>query len=739
MLVCGNLLAQQNVGIGTQTPHASAALDVSSTTRGLLAPRMTTAQRSAIASPAKGLLVYDTDINSLFHYNGSAWINLAAGGGGNGWSLTGNAGTDAATNFLGTTDKKSLLFRVNNRFHGGMDTLGNILLGDSAGGALNFNSARNIAIGTGALLRNTRAVQLIAIGDSSMAYSQTGPGLFGGSFGFYNTGVGINTLKSNAGNFNTASGAYAMEDNIGGEYNTAMGALALGNNTLGGGNTAVGYTALTNNTEGTANTAIGFIANGNNTTGQSNTSLGAYTLIGNTTGSNNVALGAEAMQTNTTGYSNVALGFAALRSSSRKSNLVAIGDSALYNNGLGSTEAEEAAKNTAIGSKAMYMNTTGFDNTALGFQALYSNTIGDNNIAIGRDAMRLNSTGNFNTALGNVALGKNTAGYSNTSLGYGTLSNNTTGYRNLAVGGGALLANTTGYSNTALGINALQANTTGQSNLAIGVRALRNNTTHSFNIAIGDSALFSNGIGAIGKDGSENIGIGYRAGYAMTTGYNNTFVGSRAATSTGDGIYNTALGYLALSTNTTGDRNTALGANADVSSGTLSNTTAIGYSATVNASNKIRLGNSSVTVIEGQVAYTTSDGRFKQNIQDNAPGLEFITALKPLTYQYKSYEMERFMNQRNPERQAALNHSDFTEAESMVHMGFIAQDVEKLVKEKGYNLSLVHAPTNPTDNYSIAYGELVVPLVKAVQEQQAMIVEMKLMIEQLKKELAQKK
>jgi hypothetical protein len=71
----------QNVGIGIQTPHASAQLDVSSTTRGLLAPRMTTAQRNAIVNPAKGLLVYDTQENSLFHYNGSAWSAVGSGGG----------------------------------------------------------------------------------------------------------------------------------------------------------------------------------------------------------------------------------------------------------------------------------------------------------------------------------------------------------------------------------------------------------------------------------------------------------------------------------------------------------------------------------------------------------------------------------------------------------------------------------------------------------------------------------
>jgi len=71
-------------------------------------------------------------------------------------------------------------------------------------------------------------------------------------------------------------------------------------------------------------------------------------------------------------------------------------------------------------------------------------------------------------------------------------------------------------------------------------------------------------------------------------------------------------------------------------------------------------------------------------------------------------------------------------------MGFIAQDMDNLVKEKGYNLSLVHTPANPTDNYSIAYGELVVPLVKAVQEQQKMIEELKKEIEELKKQKAQK-
>ena len=62
-----------NVGIGTTSPSASALLDVSSTTQGLLPPRMTSTQRDAISSPAAGLMIYNTTTNKLNFYNGTAW------------------------------------------------------------------------------------------------------------------------------------------------------------------------------------------------------------------------------------------------------------------------------------------------------------------------------------------------------------------------------------------------------------------------------------------------------------------------------------------------------------------------------------------------------------------------------------------------------------------------------------------------------------------------------------------
>ncbi|MCS6796906.1 MAG: hypothetical protein NZ516_13205, partial [Raineya sp.] len=98
----------QGVGIGG-TPDGSAMLDVQSTTRGLLVPRMTQAERTAIGTPANGLLVYQTDnTRGFWYYDGSvpAWRFLPNNT--SGWLTTGNAGTTMGTNFIGTTDAQGL-------------------------------------------------------------------------------------------------------------------------------------------------------------------------------------------------------------------------------------------------------------------------------------------------------------------------------------------------------------------------------------------------------------------------------------------------------------------------------------------------------------------------------------------------------------------------------------------------------------------------------------------------------
>lgn len=83
------------MGIGTLNPDHSAALDIMSTSKGVLVPRLTTAQRIAILTPANGLLVYDTDVACFFYFDIKVWKNLCNGG------LAGATGSVGATGSTG--------------------------------------------------------------------------------------------------------------------------------------------------------------------------------------------------------------------------------------------------------------------------------------------------------------------------------------------------------------------------------------------------------------------------------------------------------------------------------------------------------------------------------------------------------------------------------------------------------------------------------------------------------------
>ena len=79
---CTTSVYAQNVGVGTSSPDNSAKLDVSSTDGGLLIPRMTEVQRDAIATPATGLMIFQTDGTAgFYYYDGSAWTAIGSGSG----------------------------------------------------------------------------------------------------------------------------------------------------------------------------------------------------------------------------------------------------------------------------------------------------------------------------------------------------------------------------------------------------------------------------------------------------------------------------------------------------------------------------------------------------------------------------------------------------------------------------------------------------------------------------------
>ena len=294
---------------------------------------------------------------------------------------------------------------------------------------------------------------------------------------------------------------------------------------------------------------------------------------------------------------------------------------------------------------------------------------------------------------------------------------------NTAIGDSALQSNTTGGNNTANGMNALRANTTGSYNTANGEAALYSNTTGKWNTANGHQSIYSN------TTGSYNTANGLSALRANTTGSSNTADGYRALVSNTTGGANTANGYQALYSNITGNYNTALGYRANVSSTNLSNATAIGNGAMVSARNRVRIGNTSVSRIGGQVAWTNlSDGRIKENVQEAVPGLSFISQLRPVTYTLNTRKQDEITMQAMPDsvkEKRMLSDEDYLESSSIVRTGFIAQEVEAAAQKVGFDFDGVSTPENETDLYGIRYAEFVVPLVKAMQEQQEMITELK--------------
>jgi hypothetical protein len=280
-------------------------------------------------------------------------------------------------------------------------------------------------------------------------------------------------------NQNTAEGDGALLSLTTGSSNTANGFTALTSNTTGNFNTATGAGALNSNTTGSSNTANGTALH-HNTTGFGNTATGAGALFFNTTGSQNTVNGAEALSANVNGNDNTAAGFRALAS-------------------LGF----DGIDNTAIGSGALFSQTSGGFNTAIGFNALFNNTA-SNNTAVGDQALLNNTNGTGNMATGVAVLFKNTTGNNNTAEGSEALFSNTTGSNNTANGLLALENNTIGHDNSAEGFEALANNTTGSSNIALGSSAGINLTTGSNNIDIGAPgvAAEANTI-RIGKSGTQ--------------------------------------------------------------------------------------------------------------------------------------------------------------------------------------------------------------------------------------------
>ena len=119
-------------------PHPSAILDIQSTTKGLLIPRMSSVQRDEIVSPSIGLIVFDTDLNAFQFYDGVGWIQMATGASTNFWSLNGPHifNTNTGNIGIGTSNPayKFTLQSLTNDY-GWVHTDGTVTLGTYVGGS----------------------------------------------------------------------------------------------------------------------------------------------------------------------------------------------------------------------------------------------------------------------------------------------------------------------------------------------------------------------------------------------------------------------------------------------------------------------------------------------------------------------------------------------------------------------------------------------------------------------------
>jgi hypothetical protein len=378
VLVC-NLHLYSQVGIGTLNPYASSILDLRSSSKGLLIPRLNSVNRISISNPNNGLLVYQSDlINGFYFYDSLRSL----------WSLIGSKELDDLHDFK----------------YGGLNFDGSIIIGSETTGVLN-GAEYNLGFGYKVLESITSGDKNIAIGFNALNKNTDG---------YFNIGLGNSALFSNSSGYNnTAIGNSALYSNTTGSWNTAIGEEALQYNSTAGWNTAVGFWSLRMNTTGSANVSVGNSSMNANQTGSNNVSIGnAASYLGKTCEYNSV-IGAEASYSNVNGSFITALGYKSQYNNLGNNN-TSVGASTLLNNISGE-------ENVAMGNTSLKGNVTGSKNTAVGVMALLNNE-NDENTAIGYSSARGLKSGSRNTFLGSNANTTDTITNS-TAIGYGAIVN----------------------------------------------------------------------------------------------------------------------------------------------------------------------------------------------------------------------------------------------------------------------------------------------------------------------------
>jgi Chaperone of endosialidase/Head domain of trimeric autotransporter adhesin len=652
----------QNVGIGTTNPAYSAALDIQSSNKGLLIPRLSASQKLAIDTPVNGLLIYQTDAAPGFYfYNGTGWTNISNG----------------SAFFIVSPLNNNIIYR---------DMTG------SYGKSFLLNA-------------------------DSMNYDNSGPPgipqpkLFfvPGRQGAFRAGTVTNS-NWNSDSMGNASFAAGYNSKATGTYSTAAGynsvasghaATAFGYQALASGNTA---TAMGDNTVASGPYAVA-IGNNNSATGTSATALGENTMASGaqalTGGSGTIASGTAAVafgeETTAGGPAAFAVGNAVTASGDASfaagSAAVASGHYAVAL-GAGTQAAGLSSVATGFNAKATGIITTafGFDTEASGTKAT---AIGDMSKASGIGA----------TAMGGLTFAS--GGYA-TAMGYQTMASGSfataTGSGSTASG---LVASTFGLSTRASG---LAATATGNATSAAGnssFTAGELTRTKSFaemaigyyndTLAAADGALFkadSNrvftiGIGAsanerktallVQQDG--NVGIGVRRPDALLHINGDVKINDNNEIELGAGVLGKQVdaGKIGYAIFTPATLDIVGGGNAQ-------------------GLRKIKFwaegGATFAGVVNAAAFNVTSDARFKTHIQQLQNPLQLLQQLRGVSYYFDTQQF--------PDRAFS----------KQLQYGFLAQEVEQVLPQA------VHTGS---DGYKSVNYTAIIPLltesIKALQKE----------------------
>lgn len=612
--------------------------------------------------------------------------------------------------------------------------------------ANNTTGSNNSAFGSLALVLNSKGHNNSAFGESAMFYNH---GDNNSSFGY------LSSYKTTYGDNNSSFGSHAMYSNITGSRNTVFGTSALFKNTTGSNNAAHGYMAMFSNTTGLNNTAIGYEALYSNKTGSYNVALGNQAGYYET-GSNKLYI-ANSFDTTPLIYgefdNDLLRVNGTLNINDEFSFPTADGTSGqvLATNGSGTlswTTLSSPTDNQTVDVFSLSGSTlsisleddgasdykvdlssidTDTDNQTVDIFSLSGSTL---SISLEDDGastntLDLSSINTDNQTVDVFSLSGTTLSISleddapsNYTVDLSSINSTKTliadadadtkiqveesadedlirfdlgGTQKWLMTGSRLEPSNTGNStfigfesglnddlssnsNTAIGNRTLYSNTTGSNNLANGSLALFTNTTGALNVANGGAAMYKN------TYGSENVALGYATLFNNTSGNRNVAIGYEA------GFYETGSDKLYISnSNTTtpliyGDFNSDL----LVINGFLRPA----------LDDKYTLGNSSLrwkALYATNGTIQTSDVRFKKNITNINYGLNDLMKLRSVTYQWKEDSLGE------------------------TKLGFIAQELEQIVPE------VVTIANDSMQTRGVNYAELIPVLVKAIQEQQAII------------------